>query len=312
VSFAIPRGSALALVGESGCGKTTTARMIVRLLRPTAGSIELDGIDVWSAKGGALRALRSRVGVVFQDPYDSLDPRMTVGEIVAEPLRVQNRYGPSGRDRVRTLLERVGLDPDHAHRHPHQFSGGQRQRIGIARALALDPALLVLDEPVSALDASIRAGILNLLADLRDELGLTYLFISHDLAVVRQIADHVAVMYLGRVVEEGPVDDVYEQPAHPYTHALLSAAPEPDPRRERERRRVVLEGDVPSPEEPPPGCRFHPRCPLAQEVCAEAAPELRGEGAHRVACHFPLGAGETLAARAAALGRSVTLGARAR
>ncbi|GIU87681.1 MAG: ABC transporter ATP-binding protein [Acidimicrobiia bacterium] len=308
VSFAVARGSTLAVVGESGCGKTTTARMVARLERPTAGTVELGGVDVWAAGGDALRALRRRVGVVFQDPYGSLDPRMTVGEIVAEPLRVQRRCRRGGRERVQELLTLVGLDAEHGARHPHEFSGGQRQRIAIARALACEPDLLVLDEPVSALDASVRAGVLNLLADLRDALGLTYLFISHDLAVVRQIADRVAVMYLGRIVEEGTVDDVYARPAHPYTHALLSAAPEPDPRRERARRRVVLEGDVPSPETPPPGCRFHTRCPLAQEVCAREVPPLHGDGGRRVACHFPLEPGETLARRADALGRAIALG----
>ena len=289
LDFEVRRGETLSLVGESGCGKTTTGRLITRLLEPSGGRVEFEGQDITHRSARDLRPLRRDIAMVFQDPYSALNPRHTIGTIVGAPYRIQGIDPPGGvRVAVQELLSRVGLNPEHYNRYPHEFSGGQRQRIGIARTLALRPKLIVADEPVSALDVSIQAQVVNLLEDLQAELDLTYVLIAHDLSVVRHVSDRVAVMYLGKIVELGDRDAVYDRPMHPYTVALLSAVPRPDPRGRGQRKRILLTGDVPSPLNPPPACRFHTRCWKAQEVCRTQEPPLAELATgHRVACHFP-------------------------
>ncbi len=286
VSFQVPRGKTLGLVGESGCGKTTIARTVVRLSRPTAGQILFEGRDLESLSAGELRKVRPKMQMVFQDPYSSLNPRMNVGRVIGEPLLEHTSASKAERkDRISELMNIVGLDPGFMSRYPHEFSGGQRQRIGIARALALNPDLIICDEPISALDVSIQGQIVNLLEDVQDQFGLTYLFISHDLGMIRHMCDRVAVMYLGRIAEIGTGEDIYRRPQHPYTKALLSSVPQPNPKSRRER--IVLSGEIPSPTDPPAGCRFNTRCPVVEPRCKEQPPDLREVGQnHKVACHL--------------------------
>jgi oligopeptide transport system ATP-binding protein len=298
VTFDVHRGETLGLVGESGSGKSTIGKVVLQLHRATSGSVLFEGVELTETEGEVLRQIRPRMQIVFQDPHASLNPRMTVGSVIAEPLREHSVARGSDRQlRVEELLSVVGLEPLHANRYPHEFSGGQRQRIGIARAIALNPDFIVCDEPIAALDVSIQAQVVNLLKALQDEMGLTYLFISHDLSMVRHIADRVAVMYLGRFMELAEVDAVYETPLHPYTVALHSAVPVPDPMVESTRKRIILEGDIPSPSNPPPGCSFNTRCPIAEERCTAEEPEWREvEPGHWVACHFAERSASLLAA----------------
>ncbi|GAB3187793.1 ABC transporter ATP-binding protein [Nesterenkonia suensis] len=290
VSFQLRRGETLGIVGESGCGKSTLAKLLMRLEDPDSGSVRFGGEDFLSVRGEELRHLRRKIQIIFQDPYTSLNPRMSVGDIVGEPFRLHPEAKPAQgiRPRVKELLDRVGLNPDHINRYPHQFSGGQRQRIGIARGLALNPDVIICDEPVSALDVSVQAQVMNLLEDLQEELGLSYIFIAHDLSVVRHISDRIGVMYLGRLAELGTEEEIYSAPAHPYTQALLSAVPVPDPTRRGQREQIVLQGDPPNPANPPSGCRFRTRCWMATDLCESQVPELiqRPGVTQQAACHY--------------------------
>jgi oligopeptide/dipeptide ABC transporter ATP-binding protein len=288
VSFGLREGETLGIVGESGCGKTTLARGLMRLLEPDAGILRFRGEDITHAGRKDLQPIRRHIQMVFQDPYASLNPRKRVGQIVAAPLKIQGIDGDAG-ERVRKMLERVGLNPEHVNRFPHEFSGGQRQRIGVARALIVEPSLIILDEPVSALDVSIQAQVINLLDDLQDEFGLSYIFVAHDLSVVRHVSDRIMVMYLGKVMELSPAEELYHKPIHPYTNALLSAIPVPDPKENRERKRVVVGGEPPNPIDPPSGCVFHTRCPRATEICRDVEPQLTEyANGHLAACHHPV------------------------